>query len=107
MKNETKHTPGPWRTVTGNDYKSIAVEDSKHGLICEIELADQQCFESDLNDEAKSNARLILSVHYLLAACKKLVEHAELAHWDKQDSIFGITCDQARKAIALAEGGEK
>ena len=105
MKNETKHTPGPWRTVTGNDYKSIAVEDSKHGLICEIELEDQQCFESDLNDEAKSNARLISSVHYLLAACELALQ--EMTFPQPGFDMPYASAEVIKQAIALAKGGAK
>ena len=50
------------------------------------------------------NAYLIAAAPELLAAMEKLIEHAELAHWDKQDSVFGITCDHARAAIAKAKG---
>ena len=42
----------------------------------------------------------------LLEALQKMLDHVELAHWDKRDSVFGITCDHARAALALAEGGK-
>ena len=107
-----KHTPGPWRKVTANDYKSLGVETVSDDIyarvtICEIQLAHGEPFNSDENDEPKANARLIAAAPELLEALKKAT--MALA-WHEQEhgvAMDAVIVEQARAAIAKATGGEK
>ena len=75
MKNNCV-TSGLWQVVTANDYKSIAVagpgKPMDARILAEIEMEDQECFHSDLNDEPKANARLMAAAPRMLAALREI-----------------------------------
>jgi hypothetical protein len=103
-----KHTPGPWKSTdyTAADLSNKTLVETVGDGINEPRLTLAIVFTpSGSYKERESNGHLIAAAPELLAALEKMVEHASLAHWDKDDSVFGITCDQAIAAIAKAKGG--
>ena len=106
-----KHTPGPWRKVTANDYKSLGVETVSDDIyarvtICEIQLAHGEPFNSDENDEPKANARLIAAAPELLASLVAILETADISFGEGEQAarVGNAVISQARAAIAKATG---
>lgn len=89
--NTPKHTKGPWRVSTANDYSGIAIEQDAKSLtdripICEMEFDDTEPFESDIHDETKANASLIAASPELLAACQQALKVvSEIADIDTEN----------------------
>lgn len=95
------HTPGPWhigslpppqwRYIAANDGSTVAAvsEWDKEGNL----IQDFQ------NGSSKANARLISAAPEMLEALKALIKYRSAGH-----EVYGSACDQARAAIAKAEG---
>lgn len=100
----TKHTPGPWRAVIDSDFTpGIDADDIGESIV----VIGPNNLSTDLGiwgrcrEEAEANAHLIAAAPDLLAALQTLVEQAE-----RHDAV-GLYWDQARAAIAKAEGSAK
>jgi hypothetical protein len=77
-------------------------------LHAQVKAAEQELQQElqQLLDIENAMIRLKSDRDELLAALRKVIDHVEIAHWDKQDGVFAITCDQARAALAKIEGGQ-
>ena len=91
-KNDTKHTPGPWK-LTEHDERSARIE-SRLEFIARIEGIDWG------SEECKANARLIAAAPDLLEALKNLLWQ----HDNNAGQLCGMALQDARAAIAKAEG---
>ena len=80
------HHPGPWKLVMDENYARIT---------CDLDGGDNLRGYCGL-----ANARLIVSAPELLDALQKLVAFHDAEHNEFSDAI-----DNARAAIAKAEGG--
>lgn len=93
---QSKPRPGPWELypVTGKSGKNkLALRAYAGRHICDISIYD---------DEDAADARLIAAAPELLAALKLL----SAEEWrDDDDPILISAREQARAAIAKAEGG--
>ena len=100
--NQSKHTPGPWKTSHElNDGFSIVRQIGEGNNLLPVAIA---VFTRNYNTEnievAKANARLIASAPELLEACKKV-----LAEFKKLNPPYLLpTIDLLANAIAKAEG---
>jgi hypothetical protein len=109
---ETNHTPGPWEIMADpinkgfheyHDNRWIATGDAQLEM-CEYNENDWTLRKGRLicmmrDGQTKENAQLIAAAPELLAALKALIFQEEMNMGD-----CGIR-DQARAAIAKAEGG--
>jgi len=97
MKEQTRHTPGPWdvhgdhATLVGPRNGKQMLAEAKHGHIvteCALTIG-----------EAQANARLIAAAPELLEALKAMLNGGidTGLTWEE-------TCNQAAAAIAKAEG---
>lgn len=89
----TKHTPGPWMIFEGGDIGSAAVRTPEHTVI------KAGTVKGETIGVAMQNAKLIAAAPELLEACKGLLEMVPAQYLDS------IVCEDARAAIAKAEGG--
>jgi chromosome segregation ATPase len=83
-------------------------QETRWQLEAQVKAAEQQLAQKNqqLLDIENAMIRLKSDRDELLAALRKVIDHVEIAHWDKQDGVFAITCDQARAALAKIEGGQ-
>ena len=94
---QTQHTPGPWKTSTGENLEGV-----EHRWI-----SNGDRFIADLGKvggqvDSESNARLIASAPELLAALEKAAAWLSLSiRIDDREQA-----DEARVAIAKATGGQ-
>lgn len=112
---DAKHTPGPWREFMGD----ICASDDEIVICAMNKSCGARSSEfytySGKKEVARANARLIAAAPELLEALDGLLEAitAENQHRDRALTITGPTanlkwlleaCDDARAAIAKAEG---
>ena len=99
MSNETKHTPGPWvgagrRGIDGGEYGYDEV----------VSAACDPCGWSGCSGArvvmTDADERLIAAAPELLAACKAAAKLCDIF----EQNLASPTLDQARAAIAKAEG---
>ena len=95
--NETKHTPGPWKTdengvITGGDYYCTSVATTPVLWWREGALAL----------EAHANARLIAAAPDLLWACVKILASLEWEEERRGTTHYGY--EDLKAAIAKARG---
>jgi len=85
----TKHTPGPWKVIDGNEvYSGVTPIAQSWATV----------------DEQEANARLIAAAPELLSALKALKEQLESEEADGHNrTVHLIVIDSA---IAKAEGGD-
>lgn len=102
----------PWRVVTANDYSGIAIEDSQGALVLEMEWDDTEPFESDIHDDTKANAELIVRAVNSHAALVEALEGClESMAKVRQDPFTTCACAEqlalahrhATIALALAK----
>lgn len=91
MKNNVKHTKGPWIEITDNENYDIIGKDGT--MICSINT-------SLVKEKWEANARLIASAPELLEACKDA-----LADWTQDRYMDENTLAHLRNAISKAQGG--
>jgi hypothetical protein len=103
-----KHTPAPWRYIRRSDkefsHPSIEALDDTFSVVIlgfKDDPKDDGGVRGRTTGEAEANAHLIAAAPDLLAALQTLVEQAE-----RHDAV-GLYWDQARAAIAKAEGSAK
>ena len=96
----TQHTPGPW-TATGD-----LVQTADHEIDIAVMIAlDVGTGKGTIYSRREANARLIAAAPELLEALKRC--ETELRSLWKTQGVGAIfeTAEQARAAIAKAEGG--
>ena len=107
-KRTTKHTPGPWKVATANDYTGIIIETHPDLLpVCVMDWDDSEPYESDIHDETKANARLIAAAPELLESLKTL--YASICRVEGTESQYRCIAGKSTLAktfdlIAKAEG---
>ena len=101
MKQESKHTPGPWSWEYGADGIEVSVVD---GLVSARYSRDKEAMRL----EAEANARLIAQSPNLLAVLKQcLADHKQYAKdgdGDLYDERLIANMEDAEREIAKAEG---
>lgn len=101
MSNQTKHTPGPWRSAAG----SIITEDDTR---CIAVIEDDGGYEAP-EAERDANAFLIAAAPELLAAAEKLLSTQE-AYSDAEFpgstllDALDIAKSELRSAVTKAKG---
>ena len=112
VKAPAQHTPGPWhigRTITGSEEDiqlSGLTGDGRKKYDCFVVAPAYTVagVGGIGKEETRANARIIASAPALLGALKDCVESLE--RLPDLDGAYRQTCiNQARAAIALAEGG--
>lgn len=90
----TKHTPGPWRIATSNPQWIIGPDEKP--------VAYTITFREKTEDHA--NARLIAAAPKLLNACEEMI--SQLEGYERRTGIiqFASAWNNARAAIAKAQG---
>ena len=97
----TEHTPGPWRTMWGQD--TMAVEAADDRIVASADFDDDDYGVP--YDECKANIRLIAASPDLLAVVELLTRNHDVeSHlsWDRCDCEIAVA---GRAAIAKAKGG--
>lgn len=97
-----KHTPGPWtKTNRGGDVRADGEIVAQVGMF----VRPNRSMAEDV-EEGDANANLIASAPDLLAALRALITMAESEEIpnDEYEAVFDTVKDQARVAIAKAEG---
>lgn len=90
----TKHTPGPWRIVSGID-----VVDFYDYSICSVATSNKT------QAERKANARLIAAAPDMYDALKNIMHGIDTgAITSDHDETFANAIKQANAAISAAEG---
>lgn len=111
---QTKHTPGPWvATIEPTSTEGVALRYNINAPEQDaISLAYGQsqehlCGRAILAEELEANAHLIASAPELLENLSNLVSWAEnVGFFDVDDPVFHTTLNEARVAIAKAQGSE-
>ena len=105
MKQEIKHTPGPWKADCANEIvPDIESPEPHQHIACAYD------FKRD-KDEAKANARLIASAPELLEALETISNLIPIARLYFPKSIHNsekfhleLACAEVGKAISKAKG---
>jgi hypothetical protein len=107
----TKHTPGPWRTLAKNPRKIVTAE-TRHTIVasCYTDasngpgLRTKQSAGSPPREDAEANARLIAAAPELLAALEDCI--AVMTNELRGLSVIQPELAAARAAIAKVIGKE-
>ena len=108
---KVKHTPGPWKIDETKNYANSGTIDVSKGnrVIASVlvEIESGSYFQRDVmrlaSTEEMANARLISSAPELLTMLKRVLE--EYLTYDPENGpVAMLTLEQAKKAIAKAEG---
>jgi len=91
----TKHTPGPWKVISG-----AIVHSSDSAPVAEMNRTEEASKAGIYPVERDANAHLIAAAPELLKACKRLLAGYSLIDEQREEAK-----EYARQIIAKAEGG--
>jgi len=107
MKDNSKHTPGPWKILDGNYSPKgsiITINKSISERICEIRPTTDKTSGRSLNYNA--NAYLIAAAPELLEACIIGLLHMQDYLKENPNAFPQSEIDFMENSISKAEGGE-
>ena len=105
IENEVKHTPGPWKVITHEEWEKLH-QDSAHYFSSVAQVNHEgyleylicQCADKGSLTKTQANARLIASAPELLEALKNCI-NALCGDYSPYNAIL-----QAKQIVAKAEG---
>lgn len=108
----TKHTPGPWRTLAKNPRKIVTAE-TRHAIVASCYttaskgpgLRTKQSAGSPPRDESEANARLISAAPCLLTHLARAISQFDALENNLSEADL-LVIDEAKAAIAKATGKE-
>lgn len=105
-RQESSHTPGPWKIHFTSNQFDTAISGHEDVLIARVVRQDVQCDGSRSISTEQANAALIASAPELLAALEFLLEEMPSPNGDFGHDSLTDAINRALSAIAKAKGAK-